>query len=527
MFKIHKLYTNVYVSFTILSLFVTAKIIYYTNKFNHLNTPVFDGVIYNYQQITRFSNFNNNFSFINRLNQAYYEYTGNYVTGLYNALLCVLSPAFLVNDLDLYIRTFFSIFIFSLSIYIYLKDYFPKRVLIIAIIIITQFPLFYHFRVGLGTYIPETPAVLFLISGYLIFIKFLEQESRKLFFIAITLLVIPTFIRFNFIVNTILIIIPLIIFFIVQFKKFKYKITYLISILLVLIIFIIHFGICFDKFYAYYTKIAYFYGTYSSSFTYLLVDLKDIFGVESFLILLLTSLILSKYRTKSINIKTLLLSLYPFILYFSFIFIYLKSTSVPHIVVVLVIFLIICIMMTLQYFIKLKLNVNNEKIIILFAIIFVCQNFKYMQDYYHLKTLDENKSCIEIAKIIRKEKNLKSLKYISLLDAMQEVRINTLIHKESNVLLNNKTFFYTHDIYFKNLINCKNKDECTDYFINNLKQEKYDFIFINKSDNKIYNKLSLAVNKNLREFMLENQNYKLNSTFNNRYHGKINCYKLK
>jgi hypothetical protein len=467
---------------------------------------------------------------INRFNQGYYEYIGNYVTGFYNAVICVLSPTLLKNDWDIYTRTFLTLTVFSLSLYTYFKSYVPKNKLIVSIFIIIQFPIFYHYRVGLGTYLPETPAGIIIISGYLIFLKFLENESRRLFLVSVVLLLIPTLIRFNFIVYTFILIIPISILFILKFKNLKHKKTYILSITFILTSIIYHFIFCYDKFILYYTKIAYFYGNIIESSHYLKQDLNNILGVESFVELIIISILIGLYKIKQLSIYNLLLLMYPFIFYFYFIVIYLKSTNVPHIISVLIIFLILFLFPFCLIFTKKTQNENSSKnkyLTIFLWLIIVFQNINYIDKYMKIKTLNENKITSKVADILIEASKEKKIKYMTFYDAMQETRINTEVFKKTNKFSQNKIQFYTHDIFFKNLINCKNSYDCFNIYKNDIIKEKYDFIFINKHDNKIFHKNSLLINRKVRKFLKLNSEYSLITTIKDDYIGETYCYKLK
>ena len=99
---------------------IKAKISY--DSFTNSNIPIYDGVMYQIQQIRRYELFNGDFSWINRYSQAFYEFQGNYVSAAYSGFITFFFPSFLKNDTDVFIRSLFSIFIFSLSIYVYFKN---------------------------------------------------------------------------------------------------------------------------------------------------------------------------------------------------------------------------------------------------------------------------------------------------------------------------------------------------------------------------------------------------------------------
>ena len=77
-----------------LSLQVSSFSIFSVSNFESLNTPIYDGVMYDYQQIKRYDKFHGDFSIINRFSQAIYEFKGNATSGLYSALVTFLALLF-------------------------------------------------------------------------------------------------------------------------------------------------------------------------------------------------------------------------------------------------------------------------------------------------------------------------------------------------------------------------------------------------------------------------------------------------
>ena len=94
--------------------YLPSKVIY--DMFSEKYLPVFDGVMYENKQIIRYLNFKDNFSFLERINQAIYEFTGNPVSGGFNSFLILLDPNFLINDIDIALRAIFAVFSFLVSI---------------------------------------------------------------------------------------------------------------------------------------------------------------------------------------------------------------------------------------------------------------------------------------------------------------------------------------------------------------------------------------------------------------------------
>ena len=83
--------------------FIQSKAIY--DLFTKDYLPVFDGVMYEKNQILRYLSFKGNFSFLERINQVIYEFIGNPVSGGFNSILILLNP----NFLSLFICFFYLI----------------------------------------------------------------------------------------------------------------------------------------------------------------------------------------------------------------------------------------------------------------------------------------------------------------------------------------------------------------------------------------------------------------------------------
>ena len=165
----------------LLSTFVTYKAYVAYDTFNLHNLPVYDGVMNENRQIHSYMRFKNNFSLIERYNQAIYEFTGNHLSGGFSCLLAVFNPNWFINDGDIILRSVISVLVFSIVLFSFLKLRISDFKAISIITLIFQLPLFYHYRYGLTTYIPEIPSSLFLLSGYLLILMYFKTEKKTTF----------------------------------------------------------------------------------------------------------------------------------------------------------------------------------------------------------------------------------------------------------------------------------------------------------------------------------------------------------
>jgi len=205
----------------VLSLFVSYSALQIRVNFENYNIPVYDGVLYEYQQLNRFQKFNNDFSFLNRYSQAVYEFRGNPVGGLYTSIITFFFPKFLENNLDVFFRSFVGFFIFSFSFFLFFRKKYTDLWTFSLLLLISQIPFLYHYRIGLGAYTPELIGSVFLIGGYLFLLLFLVDKQKIYFSIGIFSLLAPLSFRFNFFAYASLLVLPLIILFIKDFSKFS------------------------------------------------------------------------------------------------------------------------------------------------------------------------------------------------------------------------------------------------------------------------------------------------------------------
>ena len=512
-----------------LSAFATLKAKWSYDSFIETNIPIYDGVIYESQQIRRFELFHGDFSLINRYSQAYYEFQGHYVSALYNSFITFFFPSFLINDNDIFLRSIFSVFFFSLAIFIYFKEQINPKKLLFIIAVILQFPLFYHHQVGLGAYIPEFTCSLLLISGYLFILHFFKKMEFKYLILGISLMILPIGIRFNFFAYTFLFCLPLFILYIKKWKQFIPKLKLYSAILITFSIlvtgcYIIYF---FKPFYLYYTKTAYNYSYFSLAFSTMVNNLQTYFSWEGMLVILI--LILSNAAQKNeinkFKCKNLLIS-FPFIAFFSFIILYLKSENIPHINAAMSAFLIICSFVILP--IK-KIKLLTDKVVLTcLVILFICMNFSFIKEvkkerYSPLYTAQRSVINFLTTKI-KVEKN-DSLNYLCFFEGMAEIPMNVVVYKNTGKMLTNPECFYNHDIFYYNSLKCKNPTECFEYYLPRIKN--IDYIIINTNPPKI-NLFPIAkkLNIKMQEYLKGNPKYVVCKKINTCFYGEITFYKL-
>ena len=246
--------------FLIISLIIIISIsqsnfIYYFFHENYL--PVFDGVMNEKNQILRYLSFKGNFSLIERYNQLIYEFKGNPVSGGFNSLLILLDPNFLINDYDIILRSFFSLLFLYYSLISFFNLKLSKKT-ILFLILISQVPVFFHYRIGLSSYVPDLTSSIFLFSSYFFIFNYLTRN--KIFFLSLGLLslLLAIFSRFNFFVYASLIYIPMVPLLVCSFKKLDLKskkVLFNFIFIFLLLVFVVYYIFYhFNDFMSYYSK---------------------------------------------------------------------------------------------------------------------------------------------------------------------------------------------------------------------------------------------------------------------------------
>ena len=203
----------------ILSFIVAQTALNNRKKFDQTNIPVYDGVLYEFQQLKRYQKYDGNFGFKNRVSQSIYEYKANPVGGMYTVLLTLFAPSLLQNDIDILLRSFFGLFLFNLSFFIVFRRKYSNWWTFCLLVILSQLPIFYHYRIGLGSYTPELIGAVYLLAGYLFLYQFIKEKKNLFFLIGINAFLFPLAFRFNFFAYASLLSIPLIVLFVREYNR--------------------------------------------------------------------------------------------------------------------------------------------------------------------------------------------------------------------------------------------------------------------------------------------------------------------
>ena len=279
---------NLFILFFLLflALEVSGVSLYSVISFENNHVPIYDGVMYDYQQIRRYESFRNDFSLLNRFNQSIYEFRGNPISGIYSAFLTFVSPSFLVSKWDIFIRSFIGVYLFSISFYLYFKNYLHKKWVLLLLALLFQLPYFYHYRTGLGSSVPELISAIYLMSGFLFILSGVDRINVKYISFGLLIMFFSVLFRFNFFVYLVLFSIPL---FFVLINKWRFFSLYQRKrIILILSLFSLFFSayisIYFSSFINYYTKGSYAFTTLSISFNFMVEIFKEYFGYVGILI---------------------------------------------------------------------------------------------------------------------------------------------------------------------------------------------------------------------------------------------------
>jgi hypothetical protein len=513
----------------LLALFVSYSALEIRVNFENNNIPVYDGVLYEYQQLNRFQKFNHDFSFLNRYSQAVYEFRGNPVGGLYTSLITFFFPKFLANNLDVFFRSFVGFFIFSISFFLFFRKKYSDFWTFLLLILITQIPFLYHYRIGLGAYTPELIGSVYLIGGYLFLLLFILDKKITYFSIGIFSLLFPLAFRFNFFAYASLLILPLIILFIIDFSNFSNKTLKFILLIGITLtsIFIFNFFYHFNSFYAYYTTVCYAIDNLKSSCFYYSQNFLEFYTYKYFIILFFVIcgnfLFKKKNATNLFSNKFLeaFILCFPYLVYTFFIIFIMKSTNTPHITSIS--FFFATLFLPLFNFEKLIPSLSNftQKIkisyVFLFLIFFFCSVNELSNDFF--KNTNNHYFAQRFTVDFLKKNNFKSM--FICYDAMLDIPINTALYNDSKKMIKNTGFFVTNDIYLK--YSCNTESNCLENFINSL--ENADIIMINEQENDHYIfPIAKRIRIKLRQNLLTSKHHKLILKKYFPYYGNILFY---
>ena len=506
---------------------IKAKISY--DSFTNSNIPIYDGVMYQMQQIRRYELFNGDFGWINRYSQAVYEFKGNYVSAAYSGFITFFFPSFLKNDTDVFIRSLFSIFVFIFSLYVYFKDKINPFKLITTLLLIIQFPVFYHHQVGLGSYIPELTSSLILVSGFVFLVHFFENFKFRYCVVGVLLMLLPITIRFNFFAYCFLFSIPPFLLFIKNWGNFtnllKKRILIFISLCLVITgSYILYF---FAPFYKYYTETAYNYSYFSLAFSTMANNFNDYFTWVGFLAILI--LIFSNKRKEKPLLNNTLIA-YPFLVFFSFIILYLQSENIPHINSAMAVFFSLIAFVSFPVFKDKVPSIFSDKTVVISLSILICiLNFSFVKDLEakkdsHLYKVQRDVISFLTDKIKENPKNLPT--YLCFFEGMAEIPINVGVYTRTNKLLTIPHSFYNHDIFYVNSMKCNTANECFEHYLSTI--ATVDYIIINTNDPKI-NLFPIAKNLNIKmkNYLNNNPLYEICKKIPSTFYGEVVIYQHK
>jgi len=491
--------------FVFLSLQVSSLSILSVTNFESLNTPIYDGVMYDYQQLKRYDKFHDNFSLINRLSQSIYEFKGNVSSGFYSATITFLAPSFLISKWDLFIRSFIGVFLFSLSYYLFSKEYFQKKWILVSLVLFFQLPFFYHYRTGLGSSVPELVSSIYLISGFLLILNGVYIFKIRYLIFGLLLMFFSVFFRFNFFAYLILLSPPLLFGLFYNWKLFSLNQQKKAIIILVvfLIVFLGYVSIYFNSFINYYTKGSYAFTSVSLSLNFMFEIFYEYFGKMGLFILSLILIGNSAFQIKKRNVffdKNLLL-LFPFIVFFTFIILYLKSTNVPHIMSIMALFLALFIAtrkFTICFNIKEKVFYLT---IILSGIFFSINGYSI----YHQKVTNQYKTQNELVTFLERQISKKqNVKFRCFFDSGIEIPISVSLYNRKKILYPLEGGFNVQDVFYPKSIN---------YHINEYISSLHsaDLIVINSQKSRYLQmgKKALMIQNKLRNYLINSHDFKI------------------
>ena len=505
-------------SLVFLSIFIISFLGYLQSKviyelFCEKYLPVFDGVMYEKTQILRYLSFKGNFSFIERINQVIYEFKGNPVSGGFNAILILFNPNFLINDYDLLLKSILALILLFTSIKFFFN--FQSRIYFVGIcVLISQVPIFYHFRIGLSTYVPDLFSSLILASSYFFTLSYIKYNKIPFLSISFLLIILSVVSRFNFFVFSFLVYLPLIPAIFLQIKKLNIKnkqnlIHISISLLSLLFLFFYVFY-NFNDFLNYYMKPAsYASVSFTSSLNSILIYFKEELGVVFALILITILLIVNSIYNKN-DFKTITYLNYylilPFLILFVFLAFILKATNQPHVFSILVVFLFPVSFIKIPFFSSIKVFVGS-----LFFITLICSFYRCFQFYNTVSSFALKINSLDIAKKIDFfTNNEKEKSYFILYDTAQEIPLDVYFFKKNKIYTTNDLKFYFTDWDYYDIDKRLDLRKIAMFYKNQIIVQKPKIIVLNEYKLILGKDRRLAenLNKVLVQYVKNSVNYK-------------------
>jgi hypothetical protein len=500
-------------------------------SFDHTNIPVYDGVLYEFQQLKRYQKFEGDFGLKNRISQSIYEYQGNPVGGLYTVLLTFFAPSFLQNDIDLLLRSFLGLFVFNVSLFLILRKKYSNWWAYCILLMLSQLPLLYHYRIGLGSYTPELIGAVYLLGGYLLLIHFLKTKKIIFFSIGLISFLFPLAFRFNFFAYAFLLSLPLIVLFIREYSKFTRRIlrNFLVIGILIIGIFLINFFYHFKVFYSYYTTVCYAIGNLEASLIYYSQNIKELYSTP-FLVLFFIAIIGNSLFKNEKEVKFLssfwfaCIFLAPYLIYSIFVLFVMNSTNTPHIMSISLFFGILIIPIISVGFFKTK-NINFRKFQILisvFTIVFCCTSFINTKHNNSERKLESQYETQRFTINYLKKHSVKSM--FNCYDAMLDIPINTSLYNEKKIMIPYTGSFVTNDVYLR--FSCRAFQACLAHYVDQVK--KSDLIVINELETDPYIlPMAKSIRIKLRKQLKVSKIHKLVLRKYFSFYGPILFYRLK
>ena len=509
------------------------------DTFNKNNVPVYDGVLYEQRQIRSYMRYKDNFSIMERLNQVIYEFQGNPLSPGFSCVIALIHPIWFINDGDIVLRSFLAILLFSYVLFNYLKTRTSPINTLIIITLLFQLPLFYHFRYGLTSYIPEIPSALFLLAGFLQFLNFFKSEKILHFAAACLLMVTSIMFRFNFFVYAFFFFIPLLF---ESYRIIKSKSTRKIVYVLVFCFGVLSFLTFYiyshlDSFLAYYAspylseKIPYAEWTLMKAINSFFFYIKEEVGFVGLIALLFILLISNQMKLVEKSIKSKVYLAYPFVFFFSFIILFLLSSNTPHIIAAMVVFMFSFFILPIQALSKLYNSIKINYLKGIAFVLIIVLNVNYVSSYHAFsQTLPEQLAHRKVVDFISNEQlRTPTYKYMCFYDEMVETQIDVAVYKKTGIWLSSQDHYYLHDMYLANISPDLNSDTCTKHYTDKIDAAMYDLVVINKNLNTPIKEFqtSTLVNSKIEKFMENNKKYFVVKRENTKYHGEILFFKKK
>jgi hypothetical protein len=168
------------------------------DAFHEVNPRMFDGVMYEYKQMQTYDRFEGDFSWRSRYSRAVYELNGTPNDGLYTAFLCLLAPQWLLTGTGNTVRAGLALFFLLLSLSLWLRARVHGVGMSLILASICAIPALVSPFFGVGTYMPDIPAVLLITSGVLLLLTYAEIGGRPAYlFLALLCLVLAIGSRLN------------------------------------------------------------------------------------------------------------------------------------------------------------------------------------------------------------------------------------------------------------------------------------------------------------------------------------------